>query len=160
VALWLTGWTGDNAGNVVGREPNTLIVTLTISAPGLLPRAINFTYEMDGGVIIYPFVVVDCLMPNARPAVATKIANRGSGFAIEVMEVDLGRSWGGFGDEPWGAGVHLFSVMVEDGDNHAATIATAVIDDNVPRLDRARLELMGPLMWAALRERRLTPRDQ
>jgi hypothetical protein len=166
VGLWINGWAGDNAGNIVGRQPNTLLIAATTTAPtrrrprGLSPRG---TKDLGDGVFVNFWCHVECLTPNSWYAYATKVTRPHYYVCeIELMEVAASDPLGG-GGEPWGPGVHLFSVSVEDEDergvvnfdNVSTTIATAVIDDKVARLDRSRLKLLEPLTREALREGRV-----
>lgn len=118
------------------------------------------TQDLGHGVVINPYCHVDCLTPNSWPAPCDRDRTTGAGaYEIELMEVDASDPLG-MGGDPWGAGVHLFSVSIEDDhepwNNYATTIATAVIDDRVPRLDRDRFEeVLVPVAWAAFRERRV-----
>jgi hypothetical protein len=149
VGFWLDGWAGDNAGKVVGREPNTLLVAVTTTDYTLPPGGLFKKGYLDG-VPYYYECWVDCLTPNARPAIATNVAFLGTVYAIEVMEMD----WGD-GKDPWAPGVHLFSVGLGEEGTESATLATAVIDDNLlPRLAPKQLEVVGPALLGMFRESR------
>ena len=150
MAFWLDRWAGDHAGNVVGREPNTLLVAVTTDAP-MLPAGLFQKGDLDG-IPWYWNCWVECLTPNARDAIATKITSTGNVFAIEVREIDWGE-----GKDPWAPGVHLFSVdLLADEGNRSATIATAVISDSDKqfRLAPEQLEAVGPALWSMFRESR------
>ena len=171
MAVWLDGWAGDNAGKIVGRKPNTLLITASTSAPtvGHPPGLYESGQELDGGLVDFPGCYVECQTPNSRAALAINInlapyrmaLQGGDAWEIELAELDLGYLRMDLPNEPWRPGVHLFSVGVyqdpEQSDNRASTMATAVIDDKVPRLGSEYIELAGPLMRAALRRRRLRP---
>ena len=159
MTLLLNGWAGDNAGNVIGREPNTLLVALTASDPTEIPpRGLTERGgDLPGGVHVYPYCQVACLTPNSRFAFVTNITPRGTFlYAIELMEVDL--SYMGLPRDPWRPGVHLFSVELQDEANPfnlSTTIATAVIDDKVPRLEDMEPKYLEAVTRAAFPGRRL-----
>jgi hypothetical protein len=134
--FWLEGWTGDNAGDIVGREPNTLLLTLTDDGQDF-PDGLWEKGEALEGMPWYWMIGVTCLTPGARSAIATDIKyfpHAGvSAFAIEVAEI----AWGGEEDlHPWEPGVHLFAVdmVAYQGLSSATTLATAVIHPSVKRM--------------------------
>jgi hypothetical protein len=136
MALWLDGWAGDHAGNVVGRNPNTLLVAASFERETGPPANIDMTQEW-GGITIHPAFFVDCLSPNAAPAYVTKIryiAGQPTYEAELAMIEDP--AW-----THWAPGVHLFTVQLHDREyNWAHTFATAVINDDVSRLTFHREE--------------------
>jgi len=150
----ISGWAGDHAGSVVGRKPNTLLISVNASVEGgfgsttMMPSGLYLKQDL-GGVPWYPKCAVQCLTPNALGAFATKITSiNGWGYvyAIEVRPIDWGR-----GGDPWVAGVHLFSVILGDypsngGVIQASTIATAVISDRISPY-APELEVIGPTLW-------------
>lgn len=129
--IWLQGWTGDQAGNVEGRQPNRLLIALSLS-DGTFPTGWYLQGQLDG-ITDYPYIAVACLAPGSRYAMATAVDQagyQGLVYSIKLAEVDFGA-----GDTPWVTGVNLFSVtLAMDGGNQASTIATALIDDNVQRI--------------------------
>ena len=157
MAYWtysITAWAGDHAGSVIGRKPNTLLISLTqsfesgYSGPAG-PAGLYEKRDLDG-VPWYPGCRVQCLTPNTLSAFATSISNDhgywGNVFAIEVRPIDWGR-----GEDPWTLGVHLFSVNLGDyppagGFVGAGTIATAVISDRISP-HSPDLEVVGPTLW-------------
>jgi len=156
VADWsysITGWAGDHAGSVIGRKPNTLLISVTQSFEAgysgpVGPSGLYETRDL-GGVPWYPKCFVQCLTPNTLSAFATKITNDhgywGNVFEIEVRPIDWGR-----GEDPWAPGVHLFSVTVGDyppqgGFAVSGTIATAVISDRIAP-HSPDLEVVGPML--------------
>jgi hypothetical protein len=44
--VWLNGWAGDNAGSVVGRQPNTALVAVSFTS-GDYPQVFD-TWDLDG----------------------------------------------------------------------------------------------------------------
>jgi hypothetical protein len=154
----IDGWAGDHAGSVVGRKPNTLLISVTQSVEagysGPLPPDLYTKRDLDG-VPWYPNVKVRCLTPNTLSAFATSVTNDhgfwGNVFAIEVRPIDWGR-----GDDPWTPGVHLFSVTLasyppQGGLIAASTIATAVISDRISP-HSPDLEVVGPTLWSMCQE--------
>jgi hypothetical protein len=141
--FWLESWAGDNAGEVVGREPNMLLISITTEGLGY-PLGL-FQNSKIGGFRVYPNCYVDCLTPNAGSAAAIDVESRaGNVFAIGLAQL-------GFGDpEPWDPGVHLFAVSLGREGNESSTIATAVITDEVPHVD-LRSEFSGSTMWRFFR---------
>lgn len=134
MAIWLAGWTGDNAGPVVGRQNNRLLISLTISdgnfPPGLFQRG-NL-----GGFPWYFDVYVSCLTPGSQDAIAIACDQQNDSYvwSIEVAEVD----WG-LGKALWQPGINLFSVMLlAPGGQQSGTIVTANIDENVTRIDMSQ----------------------
>jgi hypothetical protein len=79
-------WAGDNAGDVVGREPNQLLIALT-DMP--LYSWLFSTTDYDG-VPMYAYVRVTCLTPGARRAFATQVRNVGANsvLSIEPAQID------------------------------------------------------------------------
>jgi len=133
---WLKGWAGDNAGEVVGREPNRLLISITMEGlgypDGLLQR------EEIGEFTVYPNCDVDCLTPNAGRAAAINVELRaGNVLAIGLAQLGLGDP------EPWDPGVPLFAVTLGSEGNVSSTIATAVITDELPHIDLRRFEISG-----------------
>jgi len=47
MGVWLQGWAGDNAGPLVGRDPNRLLVAVTIS-DGQYPMALYEHGDLGG----------------------------------------------------------------------------------------------------------------
>ena len=134
MGLWLEGWTGDNAGRIAGRKPNTLLVSATFT-PNDYPAGI-----MDAPFEIGPFPLpnlsVDCLTPNARHAEVVDIQwSKGltDAWSLEVAEIAYGP-----GLDPWEPGVHLFAVHTSAHSGpepiYATTLATAVIESSVRRI--------------------------
>lgn len=150
----ITGWAGDHAGSVIGRKPNTLLISVDASVEGgfgsgsLMPSGLYEKRDL-GGVPWYSKCHVQCLTPNTLGAFATKItsfADWGQVFAIEVRPIDWGK-----GDDPWAPGVHLFSVSLGDypsggGIIKSATIATAVISDRISPYS-PDVDVVGPTLW-------------
>jgi hypothetical protein len=142
MAFWLDGWCGDNAGEVTGREPNTLLVALTTEA-GEYPPGL-FLHSDALGFTSYYECSVDCLTANARDAVATSISFLGGNLvAIQLAELELGG-----GKEPWAKGIHLFGVSLNNKGNQSATFATAFISGEVASVKPSRTAL-----WALSRSR-------
>jgi hypothetical protein len=114
----------------VGRQPNRLLIALTVT-DATFPTALQ-TQGNYGGQSWYQNVVVSCLTPNARPAIAIDVAQpHGNVWSVEVAEVDNSE-----GKDAWGPGVHLFSVWLQVPSfsaHNSGAIATAVIDDSVRR---------------------------
>jgi hypothetical protein len=134
MAIWLAGWSGDNAGAVVGRQNNRLLVSLTISdgtfPPGLFQRG-----DLQGTPWYFD-IYVSCLTPGSRDAIAVACDQQGDSYvwSIQVAEVD----WG-LGKAPWQPGINLFSVMLlAAGGHQSGTIVSANIDDNLTRIDMSQ----------------------
>jgi hypothetical protein len=129
---WLASWAGDNAGPVVGRQNNRLLVSLT-TQDGTIPSGL---FQQNSTVFGTPWffeLYVNNLAPGSRDAIAIACDDLSYGFAwsIEVAEVDYG-----LGKAPWQPGVNLFSVLLfAPGGVASATIATTTVDDKVTRID-------------------------
>ena len=146
----LEGWTGDNAGEIVGRKPNTLLITLTTDGSYFVdwPEGLYQKGEALGGVPWYYNIGVACLTPGARSAIAAHVEfiKDADAYAIEVAEIE----WGGEEElKPWEPGVHLFAVEMWafQGPASATTLATAVIH---PSLRRVNLTEGGQAVSALL----------
>jgi hypothetical protein len=148
MAYWLSGWAGDHAGNVIGREPNRLLITVTVDDGSLLPAGLFQKGDLDG-TPWYWKCWVECLTPNARDAIATHVDFVGDAFSITVAEWDWGQ-----GKDPWAPGVHLFSVRMADQWGDSGTFATAVIADGLTRFDPKRVQALGPAIWQTFRDRK------
>jgi hypothetical protein len=157
VALFLNGWAGDHAGGVVGRKPNTLLIAMTLTEHSRYPRGLDERARFGRTTAVYPFWRVDCLTPNANEALVTNATETHNTWEIEVAEVD----WEDNRDS-WAPGVHLFGVQLYDGlSGFSTAIATAVINEDVTRLDPKKIEVSE--IWGYfttfLRERhKTTPR--
>jgi len=92
VPFWLEGFTGDNAGDIVGRRPNTLLVTYTSDGEEF-PDGFWEKGEALEGMPWYWMIGVACLTPGARSAIAIHVEKVDylDGYAIEVAEIE----WGG-----------------------------------------------------------------
>lgn len=133
MGYWLTGWTGDNAGEVIGREPNTLLVAESAS-DAQWSSAFMYPVQVQGRKE-YPYLYVDCLTPGSRRVrvwEAKRISSSWNALAwsLELVEVDMGDD-----KAPWEPGVHVFSLGVSSSVNFkpgfaplATTLATAVIE--------------------------------
>ena len=134
MAIWLASWAGDNAGAVIGRQNNRLLVSLTIS-DGTFPSGLFQRGDLNGTPWYFD-IYVSCLTPGARDAIAIACDQQNDSYvwSIEVAEVD----WG-LGKAPWQPGINLFSVMLlAAGGHQSGTVATTTIDDNVTRIDMSR----------------------
>ena len=147
MGIWLEGWAGDHAGRVQGRQANRLLVALT-HTDGTFPSGIFQKGDLDG-IPWYFDMYVTCLTPGTREAIATAVDDVGDYvWSIEVAEVDWGT-----GKHQWDPGIHLLSVMLLAGGGHqSGTIATAVIDEGVKRIDRSQIdrsqgEIQPPIWW-------------
>jgi hypothetical protein len=153
--FWLEGWAGDHAGSVIGRVPNTLLVSVSYTGDFMQEVPVGlFKHISFEGAEIYPYCDVECLTPNARAAFATKIDFSGNVVQIELLEAD----WPTDGD-PWAPGVHLFAVQLHNHgqgaprETEASTFATAVISDTGLRLTPKQAEALGPALLDSLRNR-------
>lgn len=142
MAIWLGAWSGDNAGPVVGRQANRLLVSLTHS-DGTFPPGI-FEHGTLGKVTWYYDLYVTCLTPGARDAIAVSVDKVGDYvWSVELAEVD----WED-GKSPWEPGIHLFSAMLLAPVGHqSGVIGTAVIDDALRRYRLSDFEEAG--QWRA-----------
>jgi hypothetical protein len=148
MAFWLEGWSGDNAGEVIGREANSLLVAFTTEG-GEYPPGLFLQSDALGFTSYYE-CFVECLTPNARSAIATDISIAGGGLVtIRLAELDLGAS-----KEPWAKGIHLFGVSLYDKGNESTTFATALITGEVPSFKPKRSGL-----WMFSRSRAAGLRD-
>jgi hypothetical protein len=144
MGFWLEGWSGDNAGKVVGRAANRLLVTIT-HTDGTFPTG----YYKKGDLFGTPWhyeTLVTCLTPGAREAIATSVEavnNEPYVLSIELAEVDYGGN-----KTAWEPGVHLFSVrLVGTNGNQATALTSAIIDDRLKRVDLSLLsKVAGPWM--------------
>jgi hypothetical protein len=143
VAFWLSGWTGDQNGDFPGRKEDTLLVALTLEEPRMsMPEAFWQTSTIGSqGLKHYPRWSVVPLTPGARPAIVTEIGWAGASGVFELHLTEVGL----LGGDAWKPGVHLFRVGLPNTvypspglsvvGHGASTFATAVISDEVPRLD-------------------------
>jgi hypothetical protein len=160
MGYWLEGWTGDNAGPTVGRKPNTLLVT-EIASEGHKTTAFRYSVQVQGKPW-YPYLYVSCLTPGAKEAVVTGVEGNVGGY-FSVWSVELTEADFGVGDH-WTSGVHIFSVAVNVSNvggaerPFATTLATAVIDERVPKVDFNEpgvaaewvktMQMEGPIRWS------------
>ncbi len=134
--FWLESWAGDNAGKVVGREPNRLLISITTEGIGY-PLEL-FQKQTIGKFTVYPNCDVVCLTPNAGRTAAIDVELRvGNVLAIGLAQLARGDP------EPWDPGVHLFVVTFASAGNMSSTIATAVITEKVPHIDLRNVEISG-----------------
>lgn len=151
MSFWLESWAGDNAGDVIGREPNTLLISMTTEGTGYPPGLFQST-EI-GGLRVFPNCSVDSLTPGAGSVAAINVESRtGNVFAIGLAQIGFGKS------EPWAPGVHLFGVTLLGGGAESSTIATAVIDHDVPQIDFSDFMPSGSELWGLFRASRTAPR--
>lgn len=159
MGLWLEGWTGDNAGPIAGRKPNTLLVSATFTRDDR-PSGIMDTPEEIGRYAL-PNLFVDCLTPKARHAVVVDIewsSGLTDAWSLEVAEVAYGPDL-----NPWQPGVHLFAVhtSVHSGSDpiYTTTLATAVIESSVRRLAFTELDEAADYYFHALELWRKTHKE-
>jgi hypothetical protein len=151
---WLGAWSGDNAGPVVGRESNRLLISLTIT-DGMYPAAAFQSGDFHGTRWYFNMYVAN-LTRDSRPAIVTAAEGFGSNYtwSLELAEVD----WGDPTKQPWASGVQLFSVMILGGaGSQSGVIASAIVTDDVRRIDATREATYDPggwpYEWSALRSR-------
>lgn len=143
--FWLDSWAGDNAGKIVGREPNKLLITVTVEN-AQLPSGLFQGTEI-GGHQVYPYCWVDCLTPNVGNVYAIDVKPlEGTVFSIGVAQIGSGAP------KPLTPGVHLFSVGLGGGGSQAATIATAIIDEDMPFIEFHPPGFSGDAFLALLRQ--------
>ena len=123
MAIWLNGWSGDNAGAVQGRQPYRALISLTIT-DGTWPVALIQSGDLDGTTWFYN-IYATCLTPGSMSAIVTHVEDIGDYvYSLRV------HPWQ-FGDEQkaaWEPGVHLFSVMMlGGGGSQSAAIASVVV---------------------------------
>ena len=135
MGIWLNAWSGDNAGSVIGRQPNRLLIPLTHSDGTFPPGLVE--HGKLGKVEWYYGLYVTCLTPGTREAIAITADRVGDYvWSVELAEVDWDE-----GKAPWQPGVHLFSAMLLAPVGHqSGTIGTVVVDENVIRYDRNDFE--------------------
>jgi hypothetical protein len=142
MAIWLQGWNGDNAGSIVGRLPNQLLVALTIT-DGTVPSGLFARGDLNG-VPWYFDMEVSCLTPGTRHAGAIDVKEVGDYvWSVQLAEVDFGD-----GRAPWTPGIQLFSLRLwVNGGNESGTIASATIDGSVTRIDATHIRPGFPQFW-------------
>ena len=140
--FWLDSWAGDHAAETIGRGPNTLLIAVTTEG-GHFPFELYQGVEI-GGFMVYPSCSVHCLTPDAGSIAAIDVKPLGgNAFSIGVAQI-------GFGDPmPLTPGVHLFGVSLSGSGSQAATIATAIVDEDVPFVELPGL--WGPGFLSLLR---------
>jgi hypothetical protein len=168
MALSISAWTGDNGGAVLGRSTNSLLVTVNqpdqldlqsltfqantpFSSPwyaGLNVDCLNALSNSGGPFQFppYPAIVIGCTqMPRLLPGRSSwydnvGIARQSSCFVylIELAQFQF-VDFNAGPLSPWRPGVALFSFSI----NNLSTIATAVIDSEIPTLTLNPLELPG-----------------
>ena len=121
----LNAWAGDNAGSIVGRQFSRALVAVTYTEDDL-PLALFSKGDLDG-TSWYWQIDVECLTPNARTAMVTKVEDAGANvFSLEITPWKFPED----GKVDWEPGVHLFSITIS-GDDYTAgqsgTIATVII---------------------------------
>lgn len=141
--LSLEGYTADVAGAVVGREPNTLLVTFTTEIESAnWPGDLFDSAEIAGMEVFYNFDV-SCVKRDSFDAWVTDVRAMSLNFSyeLEVTQVNWGKGMTPesgivvFGTSPWEPGVNLFSVAVDRWFYpvrvRASTFATAVVHESV-----------------------------
>lgn len=148
MGIWLDSWVGDHAGQVVGRQRNRLLISLT-HTDGHFPAGLHQVGDFQGTPWYFNFYVT-CLTPGSRDAIATAITDVGDYvWSVELAEVDWGE-----GLAPWEPGVHLFSSMLlAPGGQQSGTIGTAVIDESVKRIRYEPPDPAPPWEFMAMRIR-------
>ncbi len=145
MSLWLNGWTGDNAAKkVVGRACNRLLLSytqVTWGLPGsLFTSSWQYLKDEHSPVRQFEYARVHCLTPGARPGFACNIETMPlGGNAVEnFLAVDVAELDDGTGKAPWQPGVHLFLIAMSLSPlpNSSGTLATAIVDRHVPRVDQ------------------------
>jgi hypothetical protein len=132
MGFWLNGFQGDNAGAIVGRVPNQLVVAFTTSGDAYLSNFELEHYEWQGQQV-YADIEVQCLTPGTNPALAVNVQQKESVLLIGLAQWDAGQT-------PWAPAVHLFSVGLNgngstiDSYGSSFVIVTAVIDNNLPTI--------------------------
>jgi hypothetical protein len=142
MGIWIEGFTGDAAGKVVGREPNTLLVTVSRDVANGLADPLS-TVKI-GDVEVFQSFHLTCLTAGSLDAWVTRVRVFGtyrSVYELRVAQVDLGLGEGVDREVafvPWEPGVHLFSVIIfalnEPMGRYLSTFATAVINKKVKQI--------------------------
>jgi hypothetical protein len=132
MAIWLNAWAGDNAGNVMGRQPYRALVALTIT-DGSWPVALVQSGDLEGTPWFFN-IYATCLTPGSMSAVVTDVEFVGDYvYSLKVQP------WQ-FGDEQkaaWEPGVHLFSIMMlGGGGSQSGAIASVVVPDEHAKIAR------------------------
>jgi hypothetical protein len=143
MAIWLEAWSGDNAGAIGGREHNCLLVSLT-HTDGTFPSGL-IQHGMLGGQNYWFDISVTNLTRGARPAIVTDAEMIGDYvWSLRLAEVDFGDP----GRKRWPTGTQLFSVMMlGGGGSQSGAIGTAIIDDDVTRIDATKETIFGEGGW-------------
>lgn len=123
MAIWLNGWTGDNAGPVVGRQNYTALISLTIT-DATYPVALFQKGDVDG-TSWYFNITAKCLAPNSMYAIVTDVEDLGGYvFSLTVIPWHFGKTPQG----EWQPGVNLFSIMMlGGGGSQSGTIASVLV---------------------------------
>src|SRR5205814_7556635 len=103
--VWLNGWAGDNAGSVVGRQPNTALVAVSCTS-GDYPQVFD-TWDLDG-TTWYPYISAECLTPGVMPAIVTNIEKSVDLFMWSLQVTPSNYGGGTPSNVAWKPGVHLF----------------------------------------------------
>ena len=132
MAYTLTGWAGDNAGPVIGRRANELLVSTTEDLRSFTD-AFWKSVVIPGGLHWFLNLRIECLTDGATWGMVTGVRKlTGEVYALELTMVnsESGRAWA--------PGVHLFSVSIYappydqarglTDSWYSGTFATAVID--------------------------------
>jgi hypothetical protein len=129
MSILLSGWAGDHAGPVLGRQPYTALVSVSSTDNSYCPAFFQKTdYE---GTSWYTDINATCLTPGAAPAWVTGCTTIGDVYSLELSYWSFGSS----GGEPWKPGVHLFSIEVLGYDwsnNWDSSMSTAIVTVVVP----------------------------
>jgi hypothetical protein len=135
MSILLSGWAGDHAGSVMGRQPYTALVSVSSTDDSAY---FAFFQKADiEGTSWYNHIYATCLTPGAASAWVTGCTPIGDGlFSLELSYWSFGSSSG----EPWKPGVHLFSIDVQGNDwssnwdfSRSTTIVTVVVPPKIKK---------------------------
>ena len=134
MSILLSGWAGDHAGSVMGRQPYTALVSVSRTHDS---ADLAFFQKVDiEGTSWYNNIYATCLTPGAASAWVTGCTPIGDVYSLELSYWSFGSS----GGESWKTGVHLFSIEVQGSDwssnwdlSSSATIVTVVVPSKIKK---------------------------
>jgi hypothetical protein len=120
--MWLNAWAGDNAGEVLGRQPYQALLAVTYTDADL-PAALFQNGDLDG-TTWYFNISATCLTPGSMSAIVTNVDYSAETYALELTPWQFSNTPTG----EWQPGVHLFSIsMLGANANVSCAIATVVV---------------------------------
>lgn len=123
MAIWLNGWTGDNAGPIIGRQNYRALISLT-HTDGSWPVALIQKGDLEGTPWYFNITAVN-LAPDSMYAIVTDVDDLG-GYVYSLTV----KPWQ-FSNTPhgeWQPGVNLFSIMMlGGGGSQSGTIASVIV---------------------------------